>query len=148
MIFSRDRTGLRRFFLDAWRRYRGGAELGPLERVVTEIVVEHPEYHALLERPDALERDYLPETGEINPFLHLAMHVAIQEQLSTDRPAGVRGLYRSLRARFDSAHELEHAMMECLGETLWQAQRRGSPPDENAYLDCLRRLARDRNVGL
>jgi len=32
-----------------------------------------------------------------------------------------------------------HALIECLGETLWQAQRIGGAPDANVYLDCLAR---------
>jgi hypothetical protein len=37
-------------------------------------------------------------------------------------------------------HEAEHAMIERLGEALWNAQRAGLPPDEAQYLESLRRL--------
>jgi hypothetical protein len=30
-------------------------------------------------------------------------------------------------------------VLECLGETMWQAQRLGTAPDATVYLDCLRR---------
>jgi hypothetical protein len=36
-------------------------------------------------------------------------------------------------------HDALHVLLECLGETVWQAQRTGMPPDEAAYLECLRR---------
>lgn len=143
MLFGSDRTELRRFFVRAWQRARSGAELEPLERQLAGIIDRHPEYHPLLETgvDAALERDYGPEGGETNPFLHMAMHMAILEQVSTDRPPGIAAAYRALCARTGDAHAAEHAMMECLGEALWRAQRDGAPPDEHAYLVAVRRLA-------
>jgi hypothetical protein len=145
MLFGQDRTQLRQVFFTAWRKYRAGEPMEPMERLIAEIVAHHPEYHASVENPEAhQDRDYLPETGESNPFLHLAMHIAIQEQLGTDRPAGFRAVYRTLVARASDPHAAEHRIMDCLGETLWRAQREGAPPDEAAYMDCLRRLAQGR----
>lgn len=127
--------------MEVWRKYRNNEALEPIERVLTEIILQHPEYHAELESgEDVLAADYTPEGGVSNPFLHMGMHVAIHEQVSTDRPAGIRDLYRTLLEKYGDAHQLEHAMMECLGEALWEAQRNNLPPDEQAYLECLRRL--------
>ncbi len=78
----------------------------------------------------------------MNPFLHLSLHLAVAEQLSIDQPAGIRGAFEELRLRLGSEHDALHAVLECLGETLWQAQRRGTAPDERAYLDCLDRSVR------
>ena len=89
---------------------------------------------------DALERDYTPEEGQTNPFLHMGLHLAIREQVSTNRPAGIASVHRSLAVKLGDVHEAEHAMIECLGQALWQAQRSGLPPDEAAYLESLRRL--------
>ena len=60
----------------------------------------------------------------------MALHMAIREQLTTDRPPGARDLYAKLLPRFADAHRLEHAFMECLAETIWDAQRTGTVPDE------------------
>ena len=132
---------MRRAYVDAWSKSRAGQPLEPLERLLAEIIAEHPEYHAPLESPDALVREFPPEAGRSNPFLHLGLHVAIREQLATDRPPGLRGLYTALLPRFADAHVLEHALMECLAETLWDAQRAGAAPDEARYLARVRRLA-------
>ena len=140
MLFGNDRTALRRFYLEAWRKLRANEALEPLERQIAEVVSEHPEYHALLESEDALAQDYTPEMGQSNPFLHMGMHIAIREQLSIDRPAGILQCYQSALARLGDAHELEHRMMECLAEMIWQAQRNGTAPDEMAYLECVRQL--------
>ena len=141
MLYGSDREGMRRTYVDAWSKSCAGQPLEPLERLLAEVVTEHPEYHALLESPDVLAREFPPEAGRSNPFLHLGLHVAIREQLATDRPPGLRKLYAALLPRFADAHELEHALMECLAETLWDAQRAGIAPDEARYLARVRRLA-------
>jgi hypothetical protein len=142
MLFGNDRTALRRFYLEAWRKLRENQPLEPLERQVAEVVAEHPEYHALLENEDTLAQDYSPEMGQSNPFLHMGMHLAIREQLGADRPAGIVTAYRALLLRLGDANEVEHHMMECLGRALREAQRANREPDEAAYLECLRRATR------
>jgi hypothetical protein len=141
MLFGQDRQRIRAVFVEAWRKHRDGQPMQPLERLVADVVARHPEYHAALDGETATDRDYLPEMGESNPFLHMGLHIALAEQIATARPAGVDGIYRALAQRAGDAHEAEHRMMECLGETLWRAQRDGAMPDETAYLASLRRLA-------
>lgn len=138
MIFSNDRTALRRMFQTAWQKRVEGRPLEPLEAVIADVVALHPEYHRFLEQPEALERDWLPEMGETNPFLHMGMHIALREQLSTRRPAGINEAYAAALVKLGDPHKVEHRFMECLAEALWQAQRNGVPPDETAYLRCLR----------
>ncbi len=133
-----ERDAMRRVFVDAWRKARNGEPLAPMERLVAEVVAEHPEYHEAVSGAAAeLERDYRPEAGETNPFLHMALHIGLREQLATDRPPGIADLYRRLRKRIGDAHEADHAVIECLAESLWQAQRDGVTPDETSYLRCL-----------
>lgn len=140
MIFGDQRDQYRRVFADAWRKHSEGAPLEPLERAIVTVIDAHPEYHGLLADAGALTRDYLPETGETNPFLHMGMHVTIVEQITSDRPAGIRALYDGLRRDFPNSHELEHAMMQCLAGSLHEAHEEGRMPDEQRYLACLRRL--------
>lgn len=140
MIFSQNRDQLRQFYCEVWRKHGAGLALEPLELHIRAVILLHPEYHGLLEHPEqALGREYLPEFGATNPFLHMGLHLAIHEQLGTDRPAGIRALMAESRPRWPDAHALEHQMMECLAENLWRSQRDGTPPDEADYLDCLRR---------
>ena len=145
MLFGQDRDQLRAFYCQAWQDHRRGKPLQPLQAQIVSVIERHPEYHALLEHPErALSRDYLPESGQTNPFLHMGMHLAIQEQVSTNRPPGIRDLYRQLSLRCADEHQLQHQLMECLAEMLWQAQRDGTVPDEARYLGCIRALAADR----
>ena len=142
MLYGSDRDDLRRSWVDAWSKSRAGQPLEPLERLLAEVVSEHPEHHAALESPDALTREFPPEAGRSNPFLHMGLHVAIREQIATDRPPGVRRLYVELLPRFADTHRLEHALMECLAQTLRDAQRAGGVPDEARYLSRVRRLGK------
>ena len=142
-MYGTDRDAMRRIFVDAWRKAGAGEPLQPLERLVAEVVAEHPEYHALLEDAErGIAREFPPELGETNPFLHLGLHISIREQLSVDRPPGIAALYRTIRLQAGDPHAAEHRIMECLAHSLWEAQRAGTMPDEQAYLDCLRALAR------
>ena len=132
---------LRRVYVEAWRKRRAGLPVEPLEAQVADVIALHPEYHAALERGDAaLERDYTPQGGQSNPFLHMGLHLAVRDQIATDRPAGIRKAFASLAARSGSEHEAEHRIIECLAEAMWDAQRSGRPPDEAGYLQCVRRL--------
>lgn len=142
MIFSRDRNEMRRMFINAWRKYRLQQPLEEMEQHIVDIILLHPEYHKLLEDDEAaLSRDYMPEQGASNPFLHMGLHIAIREQLATRRPAGIGDYYQRLLPKLRDAHEVEHRMLECLGEVLWRAQRDGCAPDEAAYLECLRKVS-------
>ena len=141
MFAGQDRGQTRDVFFRAWRAHREGHPLEGVEKLIVQVVLRHPEYHSLLEHPEpARERDYFPESGQTNPFLHLGMHIAIEEQLSIDQPRGIRGYYQKILMRLPDEHAAQHHMMECLGEMLWQASRQATAPQETVYLDCLKRL--------
>jgi hypothetical protein len=103
-------------------------------------VLEHPEYHPLLVAPDAMTRVFPPEDGQINPFLHMSLHLAVEEQLSIDQPPGIRIAFETLR-KLRGRHNAMHDVLECLGETMFRALRDKAPPDGAAYLDSIRRRA-------
>jgi hypothetical protein len=136
-----DRDQLRRAWLEAWRKHRGGLPLEPLEAQLADVIAAHPEYHALLEGgPETAAREWTPEDGESNPFLHMGLHMAVREGVSTDRPPGLRAAFLALAGTSASGHEAEHRLLECLAEALWEAQRAGRPPDEATFLARVRRL--------
>jgi hypothetical protein len=139
---TQSRDQLRRVYIDAWRKHREGLPMEPLEAQVADVIALHPEYQAALERPDeVVDRDYSPEGGQSNPFLHMGLHLAIRDQIATNRPPGIRVAFEALAARMSSSHDAEHRMLECLAEALWEAQRAGRVPDEQAYLRRIQGLA-------
>ena len=139
-MYAPSRDQARQFLFDTWRKYQAGEALSPLESIALDVITLHPEYHPILANPERSgDRDYSPDLGEVNPFLHLHLHLAIEEQLAIDRPPGIRAEYERLRNARGDAHAAKHALLECLGEVLWQSQRSTTAPDTAAYLECVRR---------
>ena len=140
-MYNPSREQVRQFFCESWRKYRERQILEGAEATAADLITEHPEYHALLENPDAaVSQEFTPESGQMNPFLHLSLHLAIADQISIDQPQGIRAAYQALRSRLD-VHDAEHALLECLGEALWRAQGEGGNIDAVAYLESIRRVA-------
>ena len=139
-MFDPSREQARGMFFDAWRRYRAGELLTGMDAAALDVVQLHPEYREVLENPEKFrDKDY---SDEVNPFLHMSLHLALEEQLSIDQPPGIVARFRQLQNRFGERHEALHQAIECLAHTVWQAQRDNAPPDAAAYLDCLARAAR------
>ena len=138
-MFNPSRDEVRALFFGAWRKYRDGVPVTGMEAAALDVVLAHPEYHAILDAPERFRaRDY---SDEANPFLHMSLHLALEEQLSIDQPPGIRSRWQRLLKRTPDRHEALHHAIECLAQTLWRAQRDGTPPDGAAYLSCLERRA-------
>jgi hypothetical protein len=141
-MFQPSQNDVRRFFCAAFRRRQAGEPLLGMDALAAGWIDRHPEYHAdLSDEEAALAAVYTVEDGRTNPFLHLSMHLTIEEQCSIDQPTGIRQAVSLLAARRGSLHEAHHEVMECLGEMIWASQRSGQPPDGLAYLDAVRRRA-------
>ena len=139
-MFNPSREEARQLFFDTWRKYQAHEPLVGLETIVLDVLLLHHEYHALLSNPEqSIERDYPPELGNTNPFLHMSLHLAINEQFSIDQPPGIKQRYAALLEQLGESHAAQHALMECLAEMIWQAQRQQSAPDAGVYFDCLDR---------
>ena len=138
-MFNPSRDEVREMFFGAWRKYREGVPLAGMDAAALDVILLHPEYHAVLDAPERYrDRDY---TDEANPFLHMSLHLALEEQLSIGQPPGIAHRFQILVSTFRDRHEALHQALECLAETLWRAQRDGTPPDAAAYLSCLERRA-------
>ncbi len=139
-MFNPSRDQVRQFFFDAWRKHREREVLTGLDNVAVGVMLLHPEYHSVLDEPERYQdREYRPDAGDTNPFLHMSMHLAIEEQLSIDQPPGIKNEFTRIATRLGDRHAACHEVMECLAETIWRAQRDGMPPDTPAYLECLKR---------
>jgi hypothetical protein len=141
-MFQPSQQDVRRFFCAAYAKRRDALPLTPMDALAVRWIDEHPEYHAdLADEAAALAAVYTVEEGRSNPFLHLSMHLTIEEQCSIDQPTGIRQAVQLLAARRGTLHDAHHEVMECLGEMIWASQRSGLPPDGAAYLEAVRRRA-------
>ena len=140
MTMYQSRDEVRQVYLNVWHKIQAGTLLEPMEALIADVIEQHPEYHELLgDGEDIKQQDYTPDQGQTNPFLHMGMHIALREQAGADHPAGIKSIYQKLLKQ-KGQHETEHAMIECLGQSLWGAQRNNRAPDEAAYLECLSKL--------
>lgn len=136
-IFNPTREQVREFFIQTWQKYQQKAPLSSMEKIAVGWIMQHPEYHEMLDNPDSKSKDYTVAEGQTNPFLHLSMHIAIEEQLSIDSPPGIRAAFEHLSAKLDE-HEAHHEIMECLGQVIWQSQRNRTPLDHQLYMELLK----------
>lgn len=140
MFYTQERDKMRQFYADVWRKARENESMDAMETRVARVIEMHPEYQAMLINKQHLGNEYHPELGQTNPFLHMGLHLGLQEQVALDRPAGIQAVYQTLGAKLKDVHDTEHAMMDCLAESLWLSQRDNVLPDEAAYLVCLNQL--------
>jgi len=141
-VFNPSKDDVRRFFCEAWSKANLNLPLAPIEVIAVDWIREHPEYqHELADADEAVAKDFRPEAGQTNPFLHLSMHLSIEEQVSIDQPPGIRAEFQRLAQQLDDRHAAMHEVMECLGEALWRAQRDQVSIDAEAYLEAVRRRA-------
>jgi Domain of unknown function (DUF1841) len=137
-LFNPSRNEVRDFFFEAWAKAKAAQVLTDLEKIALAVMHMHPEYHAILDAPELFKhQDYFPEFGESNPFLHMSLHVSIHEQISINQPTGIVGIYAQLKLKHQNEHDAQHAILECLAETIWQAQRNNAGMDSVHYLQLL-----------
>jgi hypothetical protein len=141
MFANLSRDELRELYRAAWRKFRQQQTLTPLDKQIVAVISEHPEYHVIIESAASDLANYSPRSGQLNPWLHMGLHLAIREQVSTNRPHGIADVHAKLARQLGDAHEAEHRMLEALAEQLWDAQRQNKPPSEMAYLERLRGMA-------
>ena len=138
-MFNPSRQDARQFFFDTWKKQKTQSPLSDLEEIVLNILRAHPEYHHILDQPGLYyDKDWSIEGTENNPFLHLSLHLAIEEQRAIDQPRGICLLYAELCTKYQNEHTAQHKVMEALAETIWYAQRYGSMLDTERYLSAIR----------
>jgi len=137
-MFNPSINDVRSFFYDTYNKAINNQSLTDLEKVAYAVMLEHPEYNSILNNKDKyFDFKWDPKAGETNPFLHMSMHISICEQLSINQPVGITDLYQKMCVKYDSKHNAEHLVMDCLGEMIWQAQVNKVPMDSEVYLSCM-----------
>jgi len=134
VLYTQDRTQQRQFLANAWQKFLDKKTLDPLEEQLTQVIEMHPEYHTYINN---VESDYSPEQGEVNPFLHINLHLSLREQLSINQPIGIQNYYHKIVNKTKDLHESEHKMMDCIAEMIFSSQKNGAPMDHQAYMRCL-----------
>jgi len=139
MLYTQNRDEQRKFLANAWQKFLDKKLLDPLEDQLTKVIEIHPEYHQLIQD---IESDYFPEQGEVNPFLHINLHLALREQLSINQPIGIKDYYQRLLSKVKDPHEVEHKIMDCIAQMIFSSQKNNQPMDHQAYIECLKSISK------
>ena len=134
MFYSQNIRELRQYYKTAWNKKLKKENLSDLEKNICYVIELHPEYHQMLNM-ETLETNFTDN----NPYLHLGLHLAIQEQIKTNRPNGIKNVYIALLKKYTS-HQTEHVLMEILENTLHTAIKNNHEPDEKVYLQACEEL--------
>jgi hypothetical protein len=134
LIYSQNRTEQRKFLATAWKKFLSNKSLDPIEVEIVAIIKLHPEYHQLINN---IELDYFPEGGEVNPFLHINLHLSLREQLSINQPNNIRNYYDKIINKVKDQHKAEHIMMDCIADMIFSSQKNNTAMNHQAYIDCL-----------
>lgn len=139
-MFNISQKEVRIFFCEAYRKQQTQEILSPLEVIASKWLAKHPEYEDDLKDVQiALNTDYSMEDRRTNPFLHLSMHLSIDEQILINQPVGISSIAKALIKKMNSEHRAHHQIMSCLGEMVWSSQRSGLPPNNRTYINCIRK---------
>ena len=136
-MFTSDRSKQRQYLKQAWEKYTSQEQLEPLELQLSKIVEQHPEYQNLIKN---LDSEYFPEQGNTNPYLHINLHLTLQDQITMDQPKGIRDIHSQLIVKIKDAHEVEHMMMEHIAEMIFNAQKNNAAFDIDGYIQALKSL--------
>ena len=135
-MYTNNRETYRQAFFIVWQKYQKKLPLESVEAHLIDIILLHPEYHPLLDKAAAYQNQEF--AIEENPFFHMSLHLALREQIQTNRPMGIKAIQQQLIEKYFDAHDVEHKMMQCLAQIMWEAQQNGTMPEEQVYLEKLR----------
>lgn len=134
-FFNPSRDQVREFFFNTWLKFKQNQMLEGVEKIGVQVMQMHPEYHAILDDSARfMHQQYFPEMGETNPFLHMSLHLSVLEQISINQPIGIATIHQQLLMQHKDAHTAQHDLLDCLAETIWQAQRNKQGLDAEHYM--------------
>ena len=140
MIYSqKNRQQLRQLYVDSWYKFNQNLPMTNLETQIAKIIKLHPEYHRFINHSD-IDKDFTPESGFGNPFLHMGLHMSLIEQIATNRPLGISHVYKLLCDQYGGEHKVQHLCMNVLGEIIFYAQKNNSLPDEQEYYSRIKAM--------
>ena len=134
---NQELTAARNFYFNVWKKHLEKKPLEPLEQQIVSIIEQHPEYHEFFENPEKQKTITNPSDLYQNPFLHISLHLSILEQLSINKPPGIKDIYRKLILKQKGAHNAEHIMMQCLQEMINESMAKGEEPKSELFLKLI-----------
>jgi Domain of unknown function (DUF1841) len=137
MLYGNNIQDTRQMFQRSWQKYQKQIVLEPLERQIVSVVLDHPEYHDIInleriETSSFLDNSSAPYLS--NPYMHMGLHLALRDQFTLDNPQGIQAIYKALYEKHQNHHQIEHAFMPALMSHLATAINQHQAFDDISYL--------------
>lgn len=135
IMLDHDIYKLRQTFYTAYTKMLGNQQLSPIEMQIAYVIKQYPEYHAFLSNKKGIEREFPDQ--DTNPFLIMALHLSVIEQISTNRPTGIAHIFKEA-TKDKPAAVVEKIMAKVLQCMMMDSLTKRAEPDEAEYLKQLR----------
>jgi len=110
------------------------------EKRIAQAMLEHEEeFFQPSEIVSLLERDFDPET-DVNPFLHVLIHSAVEGQLAAKDPREAVDFYQARRERGYSHHDTIHLIGTILLPFMLKAMKEERPFEIKRYRSLLKKV--------
>jgi hypothetical protein len=140
-VFETLRGINRKHFYDIWKKAQSGELQGLTEEEqrLGKIMLDHSdEYFNQFEFADALaDHEYDPET-EVNPFLHVVLHVVAEKQVEDRDPIEAFQFYNAMLRNKCRRHEAIHLLNIILVKFIFQILKEKKPFPLESYRKILK----------
>lgn len=124
-----------------WQTTQSGNvnNLNEEEKQLAHIMLEHKEYdNDFCNAEDLFDYEYDPDT-EINPFMHISVHSAIENQLTEQEPTEVCEFYEAMREKGVSQHAIIHQIGLIFVPLVFHTMVHSKPFDSGRYKRLLKK---------
>ncbi len=139
--FDAFRQANRQHLYNIWRRAQDGQldGLAEEERRLAEVMLAHSdEYFNQFEFADVLTDHKFNPEGEVNPFMHVALHALLEKQLKDHEPVEALQFYNAMLRNRCKAHEAIHLLMAILLKFLFPILTKRGRFDLDGYRKLLK----------
>ncbi len=119
---------------EVWGKIKEEKELSPEDKKLAKILLEHEEYSNLW---DAISSHPKKRAEQINPYLHVYLHIAIENQIGEENP---RQVGRYVSQSIDK-HKAIHEIIAIFSEHLFEALKYRKPLDRLKYIQRLNEMS-------
>ncbi len=138
-----DRGEHRKLMHMLWERSKTGDFEGlddEQRRLAQAMKLHEDEFHNEFEFADVIQnREYDPDQDEVNPFLHITMHAAVETQIENKDPIEVYQFYNAMAKKKCSRHETVHLIAAIMTPLMYRTMTRMMPFDNNRYISLLKK---------
>lgn len=119
---------------ELWKKVKEEKELSQEDKKLAKILLEHEEYYNLW---DAISSPPKKIAEQINPYLHVYLHLAIENQIREENP---RQVSRYVSQSSDK-HKAIHEIVAIFSEYLFEALKYRKPIDRLKYIQRLNEVS-------